>query len=134
PLSNTVGTVLDPIFSLRRRVVIQPGAVARVDFWTLVASTREELLALIDKHYDISAYGRAKTLAWTQAQVQFHHLGIDAREAAEFQRLAAPILYADARYRAPAEALRRGAGPQSGLWPHGISGDLPIVLVHIDDV
>ncbi|MFO7545629.1 MAG: glucoamylase family protein [Trueperaceae bacterium] len=134
PLSNTVGTVLDPIFSLRRRVVIPPGAVARVDFWTLVASTREELLALIDKHHDSSAYGRAKTLAWTQAQVQFHHLGIDAREAAEFQRLASPILYADARYRAPPEAMQRGAGPQSGLWPHGISGDLPIVLVHIDDV
>src|SRR5690606_27957367 len=25
-------------------------------------------------------------------------------------------------------------GPQSGLWPHAISGDLPIVLLRIDDV
>ena len=41
PLSNTVGTVLDPIFSLRRRVRIPPGATARVAFWTLVAPSRE---------------------------------------------------------------------------------------------
>ena len=27
-----------------------------------------------------------------------------------------------------------GAGAQAGLWPHGISGDIPIVLVRIDDV
>ena len=46
PLSNTVGTVLDPVFSLRRRVVIPPGRVARVAFWTVVASSRAELLDL----------------------------------------------------------------------------------------
>ena len=38
PLSNTVGTVLDPIFSLRHRVAVPPGKVARVAFWTVVAS------------------------------------------------------------------------------------------------
>ena len=36
PLSNTVGAVLDPIFSLRRRVRLAPGATARVTFSTLV--------------------------------------------------------------------------------------------------
>src|SRR5690606_39382718 len=48
-----------------------------------------------------------------QAQVQLHHLGIDAQEAADFQRLAAPILYADARFRARPSVILRGAGPRS---------------------
>lgn len=39
-LSNTTGTVLDPIFALRRRVRIAPGGVAHVTFWTTAASTR----------------------------------------------------------------------------------------------
>lgn len=133
-LSNTVGSVLDPIFALKYRVSIAPGKVARVAFWTLVASTRAELLDLVDKHHDRSAFERAKTLAWTQAQVQLRHLDIQAAEAADFQRLAAPILYADPRFRAPSTAIIRGAGAQSGLWPHGISGDLPIVLLRIDDI
>ncbi|MGA3311315.1 MAG: glucoamylase family protein, partial [Xanthobacteraceae bacterium] len=40
PLSNTVGTVLDPIFSIRRRVRIPPGATVRLSFWTLLARSR----------------------------------------------------------------------------------------------
>lgn len=134
PLSNTVGTVLDPIFSLRQRVRIAPGGSARVAFWTVIASSRADLLDLIDKHQDRNAFDRAKTLAWTQAQVELRHLDVDAAEAADFQRLAAPLLYADARFRAPPDAILRGAGPQSGLWPMAISGDLPVVLLRIDEI
>ncbi len=133
-LSNTVGTVLDPIFSLRRRVMIAPGQVARIAFWTIVASSEAELLDLVDKHHDRNAFDRAKTLAWTQAQVQLRHLDVEADEAADFQRLAAPILYADPRFRATSDAIIRGADSQSGLWPHAISGDLPIVLLRIDEI
>ncbi|MBA3516988.1 MAG: glycosyl transferase, partial [Rhizobiales bacterium] len=134
PLSNTVGAVLDPIFALRNRVAIPAGKVARVAFWTLVASSRAELLDLVDKHHDRNAYDRAKTLAWTQAQVQLRHLDIKADEAADFQRLAAPIVYSDPRLRPSSEAIIHGAGAQSGLWLHGISGDQPIVLCRIDDI
>jgi cyclic beta-1,2-glucan synthetase len=133
-LSNTSGTVLDPVFSVRQRVRVGPGKSARVAFWTLVAASREELLHLIDKHHDRNAFDRAKTLAWTQAQVQLRHIGVKAEEAADFQRLAAPILYADAAFRASSETILRGAGPQSGLWPHSISGDRPIVLLRIDEI
>jgi cyclic beta-1,2-glucan synthetase len=133
PLSGTVGTVLDPIVSLRRRVRVPSGKPTRVAFWTVVAASREEVLALIDTNHDRSAFDRAKTLAWTQAQVQLRHLDVASAEAADFQRLAAPILYADPRFRASSAAIVRGAGPQSALWPLAISGDRPIVLLRIDD-
>src|SRR4029078_6685832 len=66
PLSNTVGTVLYPVFSLRRRLRIAPGRSARIAFWTLVASSRDDVLDLADKHYDSTAFDRAATLAWTR--------------------------------------------------------------------
>jgi cyclic beta-1,2-glucan synthetase len=72
-------------------------------------------------------------LAWTQAKVQIAHLGIDAGQASLFQRLAGHVLYAAPTVRPSSETLRRGAGPQSGLWSLGISGDLPIVLLRIAD-
>jgi len=134
PLSNTVGTVLDPVFSLRHRLTIPGGSVGRVAFWTVVAATRTELMDLIDKHCDRNAFDRAKTLAWTQAQVELRHIGIGAKEAADFQTLAAPILYMTPRYRMSSAAIAQGAGPQSGLWPLGVSGDQPIVLLRIDDI
>ncbi|MBN0147656.1 hypothetical protein JTL51_32580, partial [Pseudomonas aeruginosa] len=105
PLSGSAGTVLDPVFSLRRRLRIAPGEMARVSFWIVVAETREALFDLIDKHHERSGFDRARTLAWTQAQVQLRDLDIAAGEAADFQRLAAPLLYADARYRAPPESI-----------------------------
>ena len=51
-LSNTVGTVLDPIFALRRRVRVAPGTTVRIAFWTMVASSREALVDVVDKHHD----------------------------------------------------------------------------------
>ncbi len=134
PLSNTVGTVLDPVFALRKRVKIAPGATVHIDFWTLVASSRPAILDLIDKHRDVSAFERAVTLAWTQAQVQLHHLGIDASEAALFQRLAGRIIHAGPALRPSSDTIRRGSGGQPGLWSQGISGDLPIVLLRVTEV
>ena len=132
PLSNTSGPVLDPIFSLRRRVNIPPGATARIAFWTVVAASRSAVLALVDKHRDAMAFDRARSLAWTQAQMQLRHLSINIDEAHLFQRLAAYILYSDPGLRPPSEAIARGLCAVSNLWPHGISGDRPIVLVRID--
>ena len=133
PLSNTIGTVLDPIFSLRRSVRIPAGATARVAFWTMVAPTRAQVLDVVDKHQDPSAFERAVTLAWTQAQVQLHHLGVGPDEAHLFQRLANRVLYSDPTLRPSPEVLKRSEGGQSKLWSSGISGDLPIVLVRIDE-
>lgn len=133
PLSNTVGVVLDPIFSLRRRVRIPPRTTTRVAFWTLIAPSRQEAIDLVDKHRDAMAFDRATTLAWTQAQVQLHHLGIGVGEAHLFQRLANRVLYADKTLRPASEVLKRGGGAASLLWAHGISGDVPVVLVRIDE-
>jgi cyclic beta-1,2-glucan synthetase len=133
PLSNTAGTVLDPIFSLRRRIRLAPGESVRVVFSMLVAPTRDAAVALADKYRDPAMFERTVTLAWTQTQVQFHHLGISADEAHLFQELAGRVLYADPTLRAAVDVLNRNHAGPSALWGQGISGDLPIVLVRIDE-
>jgi cyclic beta-1,2-glucan synthetase len=133
PLSNTTGTVLDPVLALRRRVRVPPGATVRVAFWTILAHSKAQALSLADKHRDTAAFERAKTLAWTQAQVQLRYLGIEFAEAQDFQRIANRVLYTDASLRAAREILGRNLLGPSSLWPYGISGDIPIVLIRIDD-
>jgi cyclic beta-1,2-glucan synthetase len=132
PLSGTVGAVLDPVFAVRRRVRLSPGRSARIDFWTMAAASRAELLALIDKHQDMGAFERAETLAWTQSQVQLHHLGIDHDEARLFQELGGRLLFPGPALRPPSDTIVEGAGAQSDLWGMGISGDLPIILLRLD--
>ena len=134
PLSGRVGTVLDPIFAICRRVRIAPGATVRMAFWTVVASSRTDVLALADKHQDANAFERAAALAWTQAQVQLRHLGVEAEEASLFQRLAGHVLYPSPSMRPPSDTIVRGGGGPAGLWSQSISGDIPIVLVRIDEI
>ncbi|HEX6185049.1 MAG TPA: glucoamylase family protein [Pyrinomonadaceae bacterium] len=131
PLSNTVGAVLDPVFSLRQRVRLQPGETARISFTTAVARSREEALALADKYHDPSIFERAARLAWTQSQVEMRHHNVDAEEAHLFQRLAGRVLYADRSLRPGPRVLALNTKAQSALWPYGISGDLPIVIVRV---
>ena len=132
-LSGSVGTVLDAVFALRYRIRVPAGGSARISFWTCVAGSRAHLLDLLDKHRDANAHTRAATLAWTQAQVQLRHLGIDASQASLFQQLAGRILFADAVARPASDNIRRGAAGPHGLWAHGISGDLPIVLLRVEE-
>ena len=133
-LSGTVGTVLDPIFALRYRMTVPAGTTARVAFWTGVAASRSAVLDLLDKHHEANSFTRAATLAWTQAQVQLRHLGIESAEAGLFQRLSGHLLYADGSMRPSSSAIQEGGGPPSGLWAERISGDVPILLLCIDAI
>ena len=133
PLSNTAGAVLDPVVSLRRRVHLEPGETVRVIFTTMMATSREEILMLADKYHDLAMFERTVTLAWTQAHIQQHHLGIQPSEAHLFQDMASRILYSEAGLRPSPALLERNRRGMSGLWAYGISGDLPIVLVRIDE-
>ena len=90
PLSNTVGSVLDPVFSLRCSLRLLPGATGRVAFWTLIAPSRAEVLNLVDKHRSAMAFDRAMTLAWTQAQVQLFTSGLPPAKQTSFS--ASPIV------------------------------------------
>lgn len=133
-LSGTVGTVLDPIFSIRRRITVEPGMTMRVAFWTLAAGSREGMMACIDRHRDVNAFDRAAMMAWTWSQVQLHHLGISAAEADLFQRLGRHLIFAGSALRPASDKIRAGSGAQAGLWSQGISGDLPILLLRINEV
>jgi len=59
PLSNTVGAVLDPVFSLRCRIRLQPNESASVTFTTAVARSRDEAITLADKYHDPNTCRRA---------------------------------------------------------------------------
>jgi cyclic beta-1,2-glucan synthetase len=132
PLSNTAGTVLDPIVSLRYRVAIPAGETVNLVFTTLVAPSRKAALEVAEKYRQPATFERESSLAWTQAQIQLHHLRITRDEAHLFQRLANRLLYTDPGSRAAPQVLARNRGGQSRLWAHGISGDLPIALVQIE--
>ncbi|MCU1381588.1 MAG: glycosyltransferase 36 [Acidobacteria bacterium] len=130
-LSGTTGIVLDPILSLRQRIRLVPGASVRLCFATGIASDRETAKALAQKYRDPSAAARTFALAFSHAQSGLHHLGISNDEALLFERLASRVLFVDGSLRAAPATISANELGQSALWAHGISGDLPILLVRV---
>src|SRR5207342_3667748 len=68
-LSGTTGIVLDPIFSLRQRIRLVPGASVRLSFSTGIASDRETAVALARKYCNPSAASRTFALAFTHGRM-----------------------------------------------------------------
>jgi cyclic beta-1,2-glucan synthetase len=130
-LSGTTGPVLDPIFSLRRRVRLEPGESVMVAFTTAVADSREEAVTIADQYHQGGAVARAFELAWAQSLIEHRHRSWSTQEVHLFQRLAAPIIYTSSALRAAPAIVAANRQDVSGLWRHGISGDRPIVLARI---
>jgi len=131
-LSNTTGPVLDPIVSLRQSIRIPPGGTARIAFTTGCAENEEGARRLIEKYHDRRAVARALALASTHSQIELRHLGLTIDETLRFQRLAGRLMYGDPRLRSTA-AIRMNARGQPELWKYGISGDLPMLLVRMEE-
>ena len=126
--------VLDPCCALRRAITIPPGESVRLVFATGVAETREAALRLTEKYHDVRSAQRAIDLAWTAAQLELRDLGISPQEAVTLERLASRLLltdpYSPLKIKTPVE----NGLQMSGLWSIGISGDLPILLVRVEDL
>ena len=133
PLSGSTGFVLDPILSLRQRVRLPGGESVRMCFATGVAPDRESAKALAQTYRDPTTASRTLALASAHAHSLRRHMGISNDDAVLFERLASRTLGADGSLRAAADVLASNELGQNSLWPHGISGDLPILLVRVVD-
>jgi cyclic beta-1,2-glucan synthetase len=132
-LSNTVGPVLDPVVALRRKVTLHSGESARMDFVLGMSEHREGALAVVDKYNSVRMADRTLDLAWTHSQVTLRQLNITEGEAQLYSRLASSLIYSGPSRRAASSALLANRRGQSGLWSHGISGDLPILLLSVSE-
>ncbi|MEO6264028.1 MAG: glucoamylase family protein [Luteimonas sp.] len=132
-LSDSQGSVLDPIVAVRCRIVLAPEQSATIDMVTGVTGARENCAGLIDKYRDRHLADRVFDLAWTHNQVVRRQINASQADAQLYERLAGLVLFAHPAMRAETAILLQNRRGQSDLWGHAISGDLPIVLVKIAD-
>lgn len=133
-LSNSSGSVLDPVISLRRTVTVPAGKTVTVCVLLGMAETKDTVVALAHKYQSIRMTDRAFELAWTHSQVVLNQLGIAETEAQIYGKLAGALVYANSLRRASQIILKNNRRGQDGLWSYSISGDTPLVLLRIGDV
>ena len=127
-LSGTTGPVLDPFFSLRRRVRLAPG-LRRPRVRHRSGHRPREAVALAHGSADLAVVAGM----FDQAESTTGHPGRarhQTRRRRSFHRLAAHVVFTGPALRPP-DAVAANRLGQSGLWPHAISGDRPIVLARV---
>ena len=132
-LSGSEGSVLDPIVAIRYRITLDPEESATINIVSGIGETRDAATSLVEKYQDRRLADRVFDLAWTHGQVLLRQFNASAADAKLYGRLASSIIYANASLRADPGVLIKNRRGQSGLWGYAISGDLPIVLLQIED-
>jgi cellobiose phosphorylase len=125
--------VLDPIVAIQYQIVLQPEGSATIDMVTGISPTREATLNLAVKYQDKQIAMRVFELAWTHNQVVLHQINASEPDAQLYARLLNSIIFASPTLRADFGTLIKNRRGQSGLWGYSISGDLPMVLLQIED-
>lgn len=132
-MSNTDGSVLDPVAAIKYQIRLEAKQTATFEIITGISNARDISRTLIDKYRDAHLKNRPFELSWTHSQVLLRQINANESEAQLFNAIAAHILYPNATHRADADIIASNLKDQSGLWGFSISGDLPIVLVRVQN-
>ena len=132
-LSGNSGSVLDPVISIQYRIYIEPYKTVIVDIVTGAADNKDICNMLIERYQDKHIANRGLELAWTHSQVILRQINASEADAQLYNRLAGSIIFANSSLRADPQTIIKNHRGQSALWSYSISGDLPIVLLQIEE-
>ena len=132
-LLGNQGAVLDPIMAIRYRIGVKPNQTATVDLIYGISDTREACEGLMRKYRDQHLKDRAFELSWTHNQVLLRQIDASEGDAQLYDQLASSIVYPNTNLRGDPAVMLNNTRGQSGLWSHSVSGDIPIVLLHMTD-
>ena len=131
-LTGTVGTTLDPVMSMRRRLHIPAGGQAYSFIITGFAKAREQLLQLTEQYQspvDIEHAFKTSSVFNNMRNSMSLLKGAQMRLYNNISKYMAQTATLGNNRQA---ILAENTLSQSGLWRFGISGDLAILLLEID--
>ncbi len=125
--AGSTGNVLDPVFAIRRRVALDPGASAVFDFVLAAAPERDAVLGLAA---DLDPPRVAALFAAAEAAERERQaaLGLGPGRAAFLQALGAAALEGRPALRGEREAFARAAGSIDALRRMGLDPAQPLVF------
>jgi len=132
PLSNKIGYVVDPIVALKRTVLVPPEQKVTVDLVLAVGEEKEKVMEMVKKYQVGETRKQVFALSRARIEAENRYLGLKGKQIERYQNLLFYIISKQNSLKTIAHAPKEAY--KSNLWKYGISGDLPILLVRIQDV
>ena len=135
-LTNYAGDNLDPVLSLRNKIIVPANSSTSIYLLVGFGRSREQIEEIVnnyDNTYDLEKAFRISTL---MNVINTKNMNISGENMRTYN-IMLNYLYQTTRISVNEERmdyLRKNALGQSGLWKYGISGDRPIITVEISDI
>ena len=133
-LSGTVGTTLDPIMSMRRRIHIPAGKQVSVVMLTAFAKAREQLVSLSQLYRDPIDIDHAFETASVFNNMRTAMSTLKGSQMNLYNSISKYLLQTANLGNDRQQYLAHNKLAQNALWRFDISGDLDIILMEIDDI
>ncbi|MCQ2314099.1 MAG: DUF3131 domain-containing protein [Bacteroidales bacterium] len=133
-LTGTVGTTLDPIMSMRRRIHVPAGEQVTAVIITGFGKAREQLLRIINMYNNAINVNNAFETASVFNNMRNNMSLLKGAQMTLYNKIAKYILQTATLGNRRKQYLVKNKLSQSGLWRFGISGDNDIILMEINDI
>lgn len=133
-LSGTLGNTLDPIMCVQVSVTLEPYSSGAVNFVTAVAATGQQVRESVARYHNNASCRWAFQEAMIENRRELAAMDIDPYAVGDMQRLLSELYYPDGLLRSTRFHQGNVRVGQPALWPFGISGDYPILLLKLRDV
>lgn len=132
-LSNTVGTNIDPVISLRSSIVVPKDKETIIYFIAGYSKSREQINEILEYYDNYSKINTAFEYSTLANNINTKILGINGTDMRNYNMML-NYLYQTSRHFINPERkdiLTKNSMNQTNLWKYGITGDYPIMLVEI---
>ena len=131
PLSNSAEFSIDPILSIRTKIIVPAARSVTITYITGVCDTKQQAADMATDYE--SSYNINDTFNQFQlnSELEIKYLGLTAKQVNVIQDLIGPVFYSNRLFRADEHCLINNNKGQSALWRFGISGDNPILVYKI---
>ncbi|SEL62363.1 cyclic beta-1,2-glucan synthetase [Roseateles sp. YR242] len=123
-------TGLDPLAGIRLRVNLPAGSTLKMTFCTAASKDLDQLTALVDKYRQVAHLERSAAMSHTMGGIRLRELQFDTATWGSLLQLNSLITGQAAREAVHARELSSRCDRRL-LWRFGLSGDRPIIAVHI---
>ena len=133
-LTGTVGTTLDPVMSMRRRVHIPEGKTVEAYLITGYAKSREQLLQLTEQYQSSVDVEDAFRTASVFNNIRTNMSLLKGAQMRLYNNISKYMAQTATLGNDRQSILARNTLSQSGLWRFGISGDFAILLLEVNSM
>ncbi len=133
PLSSKIGLTIDPILAMKKSLKIPKGKKITLNLLMSVGNDKNEVLENLEKYKSQENIQKTFELSKARVEAENRYLELKGKDIETYQNILAYLIFQNPLKKLYLKNLATKNYSQTELWKYGISGDLPIWLVKIDN-